>query len=81
MRRFILKWLAVLLGMKAIFIGAEMWWLVEEAKSLVAKADTLPEAGGEYKRGQVYAQMIKRCPDIPRHRIGLAIELAVSRRK
>lgn len=34
-------------------------------------------ASGENKRHQVYAAMIKERPDVPRYKIGLAVEWAV----
>ena len=51
--------------------------VVARAKVLCAQWEQ-PGLSGEYKRHQVYAQLIKEYPGMDRKKIALAIELAVS---
>lgn len=48
--------------------------------TLVKNADT-SDGGGEFKRHNVYAKAIKLFPQIPKHRLALSIEVAVSKMK
>ena len=53
--------------------------LAVRADALVAWAETLSETGGEYRRHQVYAKLLREFPGRRRCDLGLAIEFAVQR--
>ena len=72
-------------GYRRVQASAQFDWvptpilaLTEEALLLVEIEDTKPQ-GGEYKRHQVYAQLIKRHPESRKRDIGWAVERAVRR--
>lgn len=48
------------------------------ARALVAAADALKDASGEYKRHQVYARLLKEFPRESKRAISRAIEEALS---
>ncbi len=53
--------------------------LVLRAKTLSA-GPWAESQGGESKRHQVYAKLIKEFPEVPKRKVGLAIELALHRK-
>ena len=56
--------------------------LFDHAVRLVRKADeTAPGTGGEYKRHQVYAALIKAFPHVSHRRLAVVIEAAVEAHK
>ena len=81
MRKAILSGLAWIFGLKAIFTNPQIVWLRCEAQGLVKEADKLKDVGGEYRRFQVYGELVKRHPKTPKWQIGLSIETAVALRR
>lgn len=55
--------------------------LAERTRFWVSKWDENRAVGGEHKRHQVYARLIKEFPDHPHHLLGRAIEVVVSERR
>lgn len=51
--------------------------LTAEATLLAKSQENKPAVSGEYKRHQVYAQMIKNNPEVPRRNISWALERGV----
>ena len=54
--------------------------LAVAARAAVIAAEALP-AGGEYKRHQVYAQLLKRFPQLPHWEVAFAIEWVIRERR
>jgi len=65
---------------REIILSDALVKIVVSADSLVREIDASPQ-GGEWKRHQVYSQMLKKYPDKARNDISLAIELAVQKMK
>ena len=76
MKNFIIRFLVWLLG--KLESPKDLPPYLERAAVLVAAIDRV-EQGGEWKRHQVYARLIKEFPQISRKDLGLAIEIAVQK--
>lgn len=50
--------------------------LFKRALELILSIDKL-STSGEHKRHQVYAQLIKEFPDVPKNKLGLVIEQVI----
>lgn len=74
------QWLALVLRRWADWLDppSDLSPLERRALTLVRAADAL-DAGGEFKRRQVYAQLLKDYPAARRRDVGLAIEVAMQR--
>jgi hypothetical protein len=72
-------WLARLGGVESITVPRTMLPLIPAARLMCAAVEAAvdPSTGGEYKRHQVYALMLKRYPEARKGHIALAIELAL----
>lgn len=54
--------------------------VADAARTAVLAADAL-QAGGEYKRHQVYAHLVKRFPHLPHWELAFAIEWVIRERR
>ena len=82
MRKAILSGLAKMFGLNAVFLHPQVAWLAEEAAPLVDEMDKLVGVSGEYCRRRVYGRMVKdHQKSAPRHWIGMAVEIAVTRKR
>lgn len=77
MRRALINSLAHLLGMDAVAVSLRVWWLAEEAKPFIRKAEKWRDHDGTYKRQYVYNHMVKKFPMEDKRDISLAIEKAL----
>jgi len=82
MRKTLLKIVAFILALDAVFVSPRLGELIAEVDPLVAAEDAeRSKAPGEFRRHNVYGAMVKRHPGTPRFLLGLAIELAVAARR
>jgi hypothetical protein len=54
--------------------------LRDRAIVLVRQFESVPQSG-EFKRHQVYAQLLKEFPSVAKHKVSLAIEQAISQER
>lgn len=62
---------------RMIYVGPDVVRVRDGALGLITQWDEVSGWSGEAKRHQVYARLIKRYPDMPRHEVAFALELAV----
>ena len=63
----------------AIWLSTEMLHVAEVARPLVARLDRLEGVSPEYRRHEVYAELLKRFPHVPAMDVSVAIEYALRR--
>jgi len=75
-----LTWMLEKIGAEVLVLAPDLMEMIPDAVELVKQWDKHPDTSlsGEYKLSQVYGKMVKLYPAKPRHRISLAIALAVS---
>lgn len=62
---------------RMIYVGPDVIRVRDGALSLITQWDEVSGWSGEAKRHQVYARLLKRYPDMSRHEVAFALELAV----
>ena len=74
-------WVLNKIGHDIMVISGGVHEVLEAADGFVQHYEASPNIPGEAKRHQVYARLIKAFPETPKYVLGLAIELAVHRRR